>query len=901
MKGVNFNLARGLYVDANSFADVPDGVCEEALNIVLNRQGLITKRRGFDRVWSGSATRVFDYNGALFAIVGGDIYKCASGVPTTEITGSYDVSSIDYTIAGGNLYIATEQDVYKMSGSTASSITRSGVGKALNLSVSYFNARIGIHQVNSQVGYRVLFGYTDNNNNKIIGAPSAFQSITNANKAATAFVSGGLVYATSAGHGMQVADNVIITNAKDASGADVTGVNGTYTLTYVNTNEFRFLLTASPSGTLATLDFCFEKTPVVKSTLPDGITTDHFVQVFRSSQTSDDSIPPIEDLQLVDEVKITTTDIANGYIEYKDEIPDSFLGAYLYTNPSQESIAQANNPPPACSSIATFRNCVFYANVKELAGKRLTLVSVDAMTNGNRIVIKVDGTEHFYTAGASEAGNTFYLKKDSSVSINLDTTSRSLCNVINADTSNPVKAYYISGVNEAPAQMFIEANSYEVDEFSIYAEDGGVEQCFSPFIGLDDDSYIAYKQSYSNRVFFSKIQESEAVPAVNFLDIGNSSTVIKRIVPLRDSLIVLTNQGVYRVSGDVPSDFNYRLIDSSVECVAPRTATVLNDNVFFLARQGICACSENSVTVVSQNINNYLINAIDGGSIEDAVGFSYPSENYYMLCCNKPNSSDKTVYVYDSMSGTIVESDAVFSDCILHSNKQVRLQDGIHFERKERRNTDYADSLGEIVTVTEIEDTNKIIVLSGVELQVGMALRNSGYFFVSEVEALPLNLYRVTFESSIDVEVDDELIVDRPIVSRITSAPFVGDDISLLKVIPEIQFNFRNDISCSELSVSFENQDTESSLFKLQSYRRYVGATSGWGSTPWGSGGFGDSDTYQLDYITRSSNMMRTYLPSGLVRSKWLQVTIEHSLIEPIELQAISLMYSNGSGRKHSR
>jgi hypothetical protein len=109
-----------------------------------------------------------------------------------------------------------------------------------------------------------------------------------------------------------------------------------------------------------------------------------------------------------------------------------------------------------------------------------------------------------------------------------------------------------------------------------------------------------------NRVYFSKIQQPEAVPLVNYIDIGPKDKKIQRILALRDSLVVLKEDGVYIISGSAAPNFSVRLSDSSALTYAPDTATNLNNLIYVLTSQGVVTVSETGVGVISRNIENKI-------------------------------------------------------------------------------------------------------------------------------------------------------------------------------------------------------------------------------------------------------------------------------------------------------
>jgi hypothetical protein len=136
-----------------------------------------------------------------------------------------------------------------------------------------------------------------------------------------------------------------------------------------------------------------------------------------------------------------------------------------------------------------------------------------------------------------------------------------------------------------------------------------------------------------NRVYFSKYFQPEAVPLINYIDIGPKDKQIRRILALRDSLIVLKDDGVYLISGAVAPNFSVRLVDGSSFILAPDSAAVLNNLVYMLSSQGVATVSETGVSIISRNIED-KINAIANSKYDyklTSFAVAYESDRSYTL------------------------------------------------------------------------------------------------------------------------------------------------------------------------------------------------------------------------------------------------------------------------------
>jgi len=282
--------------------------------------------------------------------------------------------------------------------------------------------------------------------------------------------------------------------------------------------------------------------------------------------------------------------------------------------------------------------------------------------------------------GENAAANEVLLSGLASQGLSVEDTARSLERIINKDASSPVTAFYLSGPNDLPGIIVLEAKTLVDDPIFLGFSHTTTTAVFEPSIPVvktilnvtapgiinttaahellpNQDVYVFIKPTISatilsgrktvattptttsltitgfsstttystfdqaiifpadvvsdnssnrNRVYFSKINQPEAVPLVNFIDIGPKDKAIQRIMALRDSLVVLKEDGVYIISGSAAPNFSVRLSDSSALTFAPDTATNLNNLIYVLTSQGVVTVSETGVGIISRNIENKI-------------------------------------------------------------------------------------------------------------------------------------------------------------------------------------------------------------------------------------------------------------------------------------------------------
>jgi hypothetical protein len=161
---------------------------------------------------------------------------------------------------------------------------------------------------------------------------------------------------------------------------------------------------------------------------------------------------------------------------------------------------------------------------------------------------------------------------------------------------------------------------------------------------------IAFKKSITsdnekkpNRVYFSKFQQYESVPIVNFLDIGAQDEPILRILALRDSLMVFKTDGLFRIGGEnALSGFGWFLFDKNTTIYAPDTAVQLNNQIMALGEEGVVAVSDTGSQVISRPIEEvFNINTSSAyvNQARLAFGVGYESDRSYLLFVGSQRNS----------------------------------------------------------------------------------------------------------------------------------------------------------------------------------------------------------------------------------------------------------------------
>jgi len=455
---------------------IAENVNIDEKGVITQRRGLAdygsSLPLGNDRI-----KQVFEYKNSLLRHFNSTLQFDNGSGTFSNFSGSYSELEaglrIKYQEANGNLYFTTDKGIKKISATSASQFTTaanyildSGVPKATDLEAVIYPDASGFLPEQSKVAYRILFGYKDNNTNLLYGYPSSRYVLTNtsntfftyekstvtvsayatitasqyfivnsinsqfvvwfnvsgtdtapvdantigktaievkingltSNNQVAAKIADSILNATTE-FDLSVLSNVVTITMKE--GGDTTNISGTVTGVTLATS----LNGAVAEGQPANAEITF--------TIPAGITTNFFYQIYRTQIISPvdgqilSDIDPGDEMRLVFEEAVTSTDVSLGYITVVDDTPETFRnnGQDLYTNPvSQEGILQANDTPPIAKDIELFGSSVFYANTKSRHRLQISLLGISNFVSGSSkfFVTNANGTSEYTFVGAAE-------------------------------------------------------------------------------------------------------------------------------------------------------------------------------------------------------------------------------------------------------------------------------------------------------------------------------------------------------------------------------------------------------------------------------------------------------------------------------------------------------------------
>lgn len=861
---------KGLYTSPNEFSSVPEGALLKVDHCIITVDNIVEPRRGFDRVAvlpnadDRYAKFAFYQDQMMATWTDGKIgYK--NGGTFTALTGTYEdpnplLARRRFLLASSNLYFTSLAGVYKLDAYNGTPVL-AGMFKGLDINLALTGSS-GFLAVDNQTAYRIVFGIRDAQDNLVLGAPSG---------------------------------RAIIANPSSGTGRDV----------------------------------------VVTFTLPSGITTSHFFQVYRSKASGGDDIEPDDELGLIYENNPTAGEITAGVVTFTDATTDDLRGTTIYTALSQEGISQSNERPPQCEDFEEFEGSVVYANISSKHRKVFTILACTGsagiafgdtitiagtlytfggtestssrtvalygtstttgdLSNGSptitnvastascRIGKNISGTgipasttiESFTAstitlsanATATNTGVTLTLT-DGTPAQNIADTAASLIRIINRNTTNTtVYAYYLSAPGDLPGQILIEERGLGGSAFALVASAHGT--AYNPVLPTSGTSVESSNDDFQNALMFSKSGISEAVPLLNIRRVGSANSPIRRIKKLRNSLFIFKErEGIYRMTGSSPDNFQVELFDSSAKLLAPESVEVVNNQIWCLCDQGVTTVTETGVSVVSRPIEDLILEQF--GADLNAVryysfGIGYETERQYHLYTI--SAAGETVatqcFVFNIFTQAFTPWPWSKSAGIVSPvDDKMYLGNGSSFhldqERKSRTYLDYVD-YGSTYTMTAASGTT-ITLNSTNEIEVGDVLYQS--------ETVQSLITEVTDGTHIVVADDitwtlGSTTVYKAIPTELEYSAITGGNPGSAKQFPEISMLFKEArfanaalSFATDVSGAYETVPIEGNL------------TGRWGLFPWGLEPWG-GNPHTLP--------IRTFIPLEKQRGSLLRVRFIH-------------------------
>jgi hypothetical protein len=329
-----------------------------------------------------------------------------------------------------------------------------------------------------------------------------------------------------------------------------------------------------------------------------------------------------------------------------------------------------------------------------------------------------------------------------------DESARSLIRCINANASETVYAQYLSGPSDVPGLMLFENRSLADVPFHVTVNDTSTTgQEFNPILpSTGATTTVSDNEVAPNRVYYSKYQQPDSVPILNYFDIGSKDKKILRIIGLRDSLFIFKEDVTYRLSGQDTNSFQVTLHDNSSSLVAPDTAAILNNQIYMFSDQGIAVVSETGVDIISRAIEDALRkltspNYTSFAAASFAVGYE-TDRAYYVWTLKTPTDTHATTcYRYNTFTNSWTQLDLSKTCAIVHPVEKVLYLGAsdtnfIEVERKNFNRQDYSDREFAISVINGTVVNSTMFVSTSSNMAIGDVLVQTQYLTINHFNRL---------------------------------------------------------------------------------------------------------------------------------------------------------------------
>lgn len=641
------------------------------------------------------------------------------------------------------------------------------------------------------------------------------------------------VTVTSAAHGLTTGQSIFVKNASD------TDANGAQTVTVLTSSTFTYSTASNPGS--GTLDFGLVRRYVGRTGVGNTNVT-------------------------ADSATFVLTTITVNYTAHGLSTGDTIY----VTN------AKGTGTLPSGSYTITVTGANAFTFVAAATPTSLTTLSFQGVSNGTYPIFSLDAS--------------------SSAAVRLRNTARGIVKAINRDTGSIIYANYVSGITDTPGQMRFTAKAF-TGTIYVRASATAMAAGFAPVLpsAFDaGDQVFSVADDKPNVLAVSKLGEPEAVPIVNQVTVGSRNKAILRVVPLRDSLIVFKEDGVFKLNGQSPDTMVATILDNTVLIAASDSAVLINNQAYALTNQGVVSASDNAVEIISRRIENVIEPILGLSTLAAETGaVGYESDRTYRLSTVAPNSTSRSVtYLYNTINDTWTESDYLFKAGVVGPGNVLYVISSTGLLLRERKVGSKYDYCGQnyATTVTSVASDGLSAVVSTA------ATPKKGWIFVkngtvSRVKAVSgsSGAWTLTFYRATNLAAADSTQIYAAVSSQVRFAPFHAGKVGLMKQFAQLQIHARQ-AGVTRLAVEFATQPFPGSEVTEWLASAVNGSSgTGWGLEPWGLFAWGDEDGINNVYTTQSAPVIRIWVPKFAQRSAWIQPILTHEEAgEDMQIQALA-------------
>lgn len=830
--------------------NIAPGALVTANNCVIRREDIIENRRGYKSYGtvSNNVTQLFAYNNTVLAHNSTTLsYDNGSGT-FSGYTGTYTAPSgvksrgIE---AYSNFYLTTAEGIKVFTDTSGTQAKLAGAPRALDPSYSLTSINTGFLTNNYQCAYRCLIKRTDANNNVKFGYPSQRLWATNAsgndeNVTLTVYLPSECV----SGDEIQFYRTEIASGTSSDTAGEEMGKVYEQTLSASDISAGYIFFTDSVTDELrgAKLYTSPSQEGIAQANAIPPLAKD--VALYKSNYMF---YANTETKQRLSFTVVGTSKL--GQSQSGDTHTNTTLDGLTDTSELEAGMQVEGSGIPAGTTIASVDSAT--AVTLSQAATATATVTITFITHRT---LALGGQTYSFKSSETAASAEVGVSVTGVVANDIDLTARSLVRVINRYASNTaVYAYYLSGPDDLPGQILLEEKGLGASAFTVQVSNAQISGQFfpeAPASPATESSMTSSNDERGNALYYSKYQQPEAVPLLNYLPAGPTNKDILRIAPLRDSLIIIKEEGVYRLTGENPQGFVVTPLDLTVVCKSADSVCILSNQVFMLSNQGIVSITENGVQVVSREIEPLLLPLLQDTALSSKTyAFSYESERSYIISTisNNGDASQNQTFVFNVFTRTWVRWTFAIEAGIVEPNADKYYfckpsDTDIYVERKSFTDDDFADP-ETTITISSISGATVDFTISTGTPEIGWSIKQGTTAIPITSLITNAGSYTATLEETPPGSwATGSATIFPSVKTEIEWQPWTGNQAGALKQVRALGY-LADDLSgyntvqtlIATVRTNFDNELQEITLTQPGG-----GWGDSWGEFPWG----GEGDSY---------------------------------------------------------
>ena len=174
---------------------------------------------------------------------------------------------------------------------------------------------------------------------------------------------------------------------------------------------------------------------------------------------------------------------------------------------------------------------------------------------------------------------------------------------------------------------------------------------------------------HRSRLHWSNLLDAETWDAVDYIDFDpDDGQEITALAPFGEELVIFKNHSVQLLAGKSPESFSRFVVDSQLGTASPRAVVPMDSNLIFFDRDtGVWAFDGSGFELISEKINEYLLDGISYDEAHKASAFVYRTKLYLSVPWGASTFNSR-MFVWDQRTQAWTQYDFGVADAAVLGN-----------------------------------------------------------------------------------------------------------------------------------------------------------------------------------------------------------------------------------------